>query len=298
MLRIQSFFFVLSLCALIAPTARAQVEGEGGAEVGADVGVEAGAAGEEGGGDVALSDEQALQEEQRPVGDDYHDPSDPFEDPAEGYFFAGLFYRHIFMPEFLINLFMDESTGASQPGFGAEVTYRKAGFDIIGSLWWQGYNTAGPFRAAGDPLEDTEWIESEMSIMYLAATFLWSTEFNEMFALEYGVGIGIGLVLGDSYRTEAYQVDGGWAKCNGPNDPPIPGFCEPGPVVADGADGAHYGAESNFWSEGGDWPNVWLWAAIPHLALRFKPVRQFMMRLEGGFSTGGFFMGAAANYGF
>jgi len=39
------------------------------------------------------------------------------------------------------------------------------------------------------------------------------------------------------------------------------------------------------------------WLALPHLALRFKPIKQLMMRVEGGFGLG-FFMGASAAYGF
>ena len=33
------------------------------------------------------------------------------------------------------------------------------------------------------------------------------------------------------------------------------------------------------------------WLALPHLALRIKPVRQFMMRVDAGFGLGFFFGG-------
>ncbi len=258
------------------------------------------AGGADGTGDAAPGNDAASVEGSAATGVP-REATDPHEDPEKGYIFAGIFYRQVFVPKFLLNLFLDQSTGTSTPGVGAEVTYRKAGFDITGSLWWQNYTVTGPFRGAGHPDTDTAILDSHISMMYAAASFMWSTPFNDMFALEYGLDIGIGLVLGDAYRTEAYpssqagSIDG-YAACAGPGVP-NPAYCDPS-NVPDNQSGGHYHAKSMKWSDGGSWPNVWLWAAIPHIALRFEPIHQFMMRVEGGFSTGGFFFGAAANYGF
>ena len=288
-------------CALPA-TAFAQMEGEGEVaaegEVSGGVAAEGdvGAAGtEEGAGTGRLGDEQAVVSERMGT-EEFRDSTDPYEDPTAEYYFVGLFYRHIFVPEFLLNLFTDESTGASNPAFGAEFTYRKGGFDIIGSIWWAGYGVDGPFRGSGDPAQDTEWIESNLSVLFLSGTFLWSTEFNEMFALEYGVALGVGLVLGDMHRTEAHPSGGGFEACDGPGNPD-PVYCDGPPIsgLCDG-DGGHY-CEEGKWSDGGDVPNVVPWLAIPQIALRIKPIRQLMIRIEGGFGLG-FFLGGAVNYGF
>lgn len=278
----------------IAQTAAAQ-DGTG------DISPETAAGTDDGAGTAPLGDEQAIHEER--VGtEEYHDSSDPYEDPTGEYYFLGLFYRHVFIPEFIIDLFTDESTGASNPAFGAEFTYRKGGFDIIGSLWWMGAGVEGAFRGSGDPDTETEWIDSSLSVLYISGTFLWSTEFSEMFALEYGVSLGVGLVLGSMTRTEAHRTGGDWQPCNGPGNPSSGEYCETtvAPTTPDGlcnGDGGHY-CEEGKWSDGGDVPNVVPWLAIPQIALRFKPVRQFMMRIEGGFGFPGFFLGAAANYGF
>lgn len=258
------------------------------------------AATEEGAGTGRLGDEQAVVSERLGV-EEHRDSTDPYEDPTEGYFFAGLFYRHIFVPSFLLELFTDDSTAASNPAFGAELTYRKDGFDIVGSLWWASYAVEGPFRAAGDPVQDTEFIDSNLSVLFLSASFLWSTPFNDIFALEYGVGVGLGVVLGSLNRTEAYPSDGndavnGYAPCDDPgtpnveycDGPPVRGFCD--------GEGGHY-CEEGKWSDGGDVPNVVPWLAVPQLALRIKPIRQLMIRIEGGFGLG-FFLGGALNYGF
>jgi len=285
------------------PAARAQVDdtgasGDVGASADVGIGMEAEAPPDDtggAGGGVMLGDEQATAEDQMGV-EEVRDSTDPWEDPHEGYWFAGLFYRHIFVPEFLLNLFLDESTGGSNSAFGAEVTYRKDGFDIIGSLWWAGYATEGPFQGAGDPITDMEMIDSGLSVLFLSGTFLWSTEFDDMFALEYGVAVGVGVVLGDVIRTEAYDAGGGnWRPCAGVGNPDAT-YCD-GPSARDGEDGGHYNVTARKWSDGGSVPNVVPWLAIPQIALRIKPIHQLMIRIEGGFGLG-FFLGGSMSYGF
>ena len=235
-----------------------------------------------------------------PVGTEpLRDPTDPWEDPHQGYYFVGAFYRHVFLPAFLIELFVDESVSGSNPGFGLEFTYRKDNFDIVGSLWWSGASAEGPFRASGDPIEDTEWINSGLSIIYASAAFLWSTPLNDIFALEYGLDIGLGLVLGGFERTEAYDTTptGGertWAPCTALGNP-SPTYCDE--VDPEERIIGRYPYDEDKWSGGGSIPNVFPWLAIPHLALRIKPIHQLMMRIEGGFGVG-FFLGGSINYGF
>ena len=108
------------------------------------------------------------------------------------------------------------------------------------------------------------------------------------------------MLIGDVYRWEAYpDSDGDYQKCVGEGNPDgtfcgspgtsAPNQCSPGQE--------HYGCHEGQWSDGGDVPNLVPWLALPHLALRFKPLKQLMMRVEGGFGLG-FFFGASAAYGF
>ena len=240
-----------------------------------------------------LDDEQALTEEQ--IGTTAtRSATDPFEEEHTPYYFLGAFYRHTWTPKFLIGLFTDEQTSASNPAFGLEFTYRKDSFEIITSLWYQSYSVNGPFRGNGDTVMETEFIDSDLKAAFVGAAFLWSTMFTDWIGLEYGLDIGIGGVWGDLERNEAYPSDasgsvGGYAPCSGPGDPASPSFCE--------AAGGNYGNEPS-WIDGGSRPVVWARLA-PHLAVRIKPIHQVVLRIDGGFDIfSGFFFGGAAAFGF
>ncbi|MCS6799739.1 MAG: hypothetical protein NZ898_14695 [Myxococcota bacterium] len=301
------------LLALAARTGVVRAQGEGGSgttpEPSAPSDDAAGSAAAA--GTALIGDEQAVVEE-RTGREQARDSTDPYEDPHESYYFLGAFYRHVFVPEFLLNLFLEESTGASNPGAGAFFTYRKDQFSINAEVWFVGYRTAGPYLAANDPLENTEFIDSELDVLFATASFTWSTPFNDIVALEYGVDIGLGLVLGTLTRTEARparpgnaQPDvNGYEPCpfdrtTGPTEPDA--YCAPNsdgrPTARDGEDGEHYGIQARKWSDGGDVPNVIPWLAIPRVALRIKPIRQLQIRIEGGFGVG-MFAGVSAAYGF
>jgi hypothetical protein len=252
-------------------------------------------------GPASLSDEQALYEEgNRPAA--ARDSTDPYEDPGEGYYFLGAFYRHVVVPKFIQNLFVDGGATVSNPGFGVQFEYRKAGFSIVGSVWWQDFGFSGPFRESGDPDVNTEIIDSNWSSLFASASFLWSTAFNDMFAIEYGIDVGLGVVLGSGRRTEAYPGSdvGGYNRCRGPTDPRAD-YCAPtrsgGATDPDGSDGEHYNVVARKWSDGGNVPNVVPWLGLPHIALRFKPIRQLQIRVDGGF-FGGFWFGGSLSYGF
>lgn len=258
---------------------------------------------------ATMSDEQVLHEERTGV-ENVRDSSDPYEDPHTGYYFAGLMYRHIVMPTFMQHLFADGGVTVSDPGFGGEFSYRKDGFTITGSLWWQNFSFINPFRTNGDSAFNTEIINSNWSSIIGAASFMWSTQFNDMLALEYGVDVGLGVVLGNGIRSEAYPSTGagsvgGYAACSMANDPhetPTPGvYCAPNPgggaSAQDGQNGEHYNVTARKWTDGGSVPNIIPWLGLPHIALRFKPVHQFQARLDVGF-FGGFFFGLGAQYGF
>lgn len=255
-----------------------------------------------------MSDEQVLHEESSPV-ENVRDDSDPYEDPHTGYYFAGVMYRHIIVPTFIQHLFADGGVTASDPGVGGEFTYRKDGFSITGSLWWQNFAFVNPFRTNGDSAFNTEIINSNWSSIIGAVSFMWSTPFNDMLALEYGVDLGLGVVLGNGTRSEAYPSNGpgsvgGYHACsmaNDPNEVPNGVYCAPNPgggtSATDDQNGEHYNVTARKWTDGGSVPNVIPWLGLPHIALRFKPVHQFQARLDMGF-FGGFFFGLGAQYGF
>lgn len=258
----------------------------------------------------------SLQQEQATMNPEpTRPPNSPHEDPTKGYWFLGAFYRHTWTPAFILKLFLDDITSANNPGTGLELTYRKDNLDITTNVYWQSYHDYGPFRTSGDPLGNTEIINSHLSVIGIGANFLWSTSFNDVFALEYGIDVGVGVVMGDMIRDEAYpepdkSVAGqkaGWAPCMGPNNPTTNSlgqavgngstYCD-SPSVPAGQKGEQYHVKALRWTQGGSVPNVWFRLALPHLALRIKPMKQMVMRVDFGFDLfSGFFVGGGLAFG-
>jgi len=215
----------------------------------------------------------------------------PHEEENKPYYFLGARFRLLWVPSFLVNLFADVEDwgGAINPGAGLEFTYRKNTFDIVTSLWWQGFSTGGPgfMKGQGDQRTEMEEINSKLNAFYLSADFLWSHPFNDVLAFTYGAGIGVGIVTGSLVRTEAYFQGGNWHPCTsaGSGEGDNPQYCE--------ATGGQYGVDEN--DSGGDVPPVVPWIALD-LGLRIKPHRNFMMRVDLGVGLG-FFLGVSGNYG-
>ncbi len=249
-----------------------------------------------------IGDEQVLAQEE--LGEEIvRSSTDPYEDPSKTYYFLGLGYWQSFTPSFIINLFAEESVSTNNPAFALQFTYRKDGFDIITSAWWQSFYAEGPFRANGDLPPETEIIKSTLSVLFIGADFLWSTAFNDVFSIQYGLGIGLGYVFGDINRHEAYPntdpsrapVYNGFSRCSAPGAD-NPAFCDSS-SVPDGEEGGHYDVNARNWANGGSTPLVWFRLA-PQLGVRIKPIKQLMFRINGGFDIlSGFFVGASINVG-
>lgn len=247
--------------------------------------------------EIKLRDEQTLHEEKEGV-EKRESGTDPTEDPEKDYFFLGLMGGVVILPSFLMNLFLEESQSIVNPAVGAEFTYRNDGFSIVASLFYAGYRGHGPFQVPGDPDTDVEWIDSNLGAVMGTVTFLWSTEFSQFVALEYGVGIGVGYLAGHLTRTEAYRKSNGdWAKCKGPNNPSEFGnYCGTN-IATENVRGEQYGVPAKNWNDGGDVPLIWPWLSIPQIGLRIKPVRQMQIRVNASFGLG-FYLGTSVAYGF
>ncbi|MEM9861070.1 MAG: hypothetical protein AAF938_05615 [Myxococcota bacterium] len=238
-----------------------------------------------------LSDEQVAAENA------YQEPearssTDPFEDPNQTYLFLGAFYRHQWTPGFMLGLFTDEYTAANNHAAGLELTYRKDGFDIVTSVYYQGYRVNGPFRGSGDAETETEIIDSSLFGIMASVDLLWGTDFNEYVGIQYGLGLGLGVLIGDLRRTEATPDGDGWQECTEVVDGDA--FCD----NVSGDISGHTGINPK-WFDGGSVPNLYFRFAVPVLAVRVKPIHQLMMRFSGGFDIfSGFFTSFSASYGF
>jgi hypothetical protein len=219
--------------------------------------------------------------------------TDPYERENTDYFFLGAMYRHVFIPSFIQRVApIEEGIDADNPGVGLTFTYRRNNFGVTANAFWNGAQGQGFYRESGDPRTDTEHIIADMGVIFLSAEFMWSFPIVEWFAIELGFDLGFGFVYGTIVRTEAYESSpgaGDWRRCNGPTNPNAQ-YCE--------ATGGHYGVTEPNWLNNGDIPVIVPWISVPHIALRFKPIRQIQIRIDGGWGIYNFFAGGSISYGF
>jgi len=220
----------------------------------------------------------------------------PVELPGKTYRAVGLRYRAVIVPKFMMNLFGSGGATVLANGIGPEFTIRKDNFEYGLSAWYTSYAMdPTPFKSKSDGAEAWEIVESHIKVLYLTSDFLWSHDFAPEFAVNYGLGAGLGIVWGDLNRTQAYpgkngnpSTGEGFQPCTAPGVPD-PNYC--------GNDNNHYGGYTEpSWANGGSKPIVFPWLVV-QTGFRYKPHKNFAARFDAGFGTSGFFLGLGADYG-
>ena len=213
--------------------------------------------------------------------------------PREWYF--GPFFRWMFVPEFMLSLFLDEAPTVGNPSFGATATHRGDDLNVVLGLGYTSYAFEDAFRISGDPEEDTEWLDSSLGLVHVTASLLWETDLSDKVSIEYGFGMDLGIVTGELVRNEAYPSGDGYAPCVAPGVPPAPlGYCEAPdtfPTDAYDEDGAHYGVVEE------RVPPVAPVPILPHLAVSYRPTPEW--QIKGEFGTALFFtlwLGVSVGY--
>ena len=209
----------------------------------------------------------------------------------------GAYLQGAFVPSFMLKLFLDDAPTVSNVGFGVTATHRnKDGMSFVIGLGYAPYSFAGPFRIAGDPQTDTEWLDSSLGLLHLRGQMLWSTDIvDDMLSFEYGVGLDVGIVLGELSRSEAYRdASGGFQPCAAAGVPDA-AYCDRpqglGATDAYDAYGAHYNVVEK------RVPPVMLIPMLPALALRYTPIPELAIKLDGAFGLMQFAIGLSAAYG-
>jgi hypothetical protein len=214
----------------------------------------------------------------------------------------GAYFQTAFVPSFMLKLFLDDAPTVSSVGVGATVTHRnKDGMSLVFGIGYAGYGFEGPFRIAGDPAQDTEMLKSTLSLLHLRVQMLWSTEIvPSKLSFEYGVGLDLGVVLGELTRSEAYaDAQGQYQACAAPGlaaaGVPNPLYCDIPVNVLGGtdaydADGAHYNVVEK------RVPPVMLIPMLPALALRFTPIPALAIKLDAAFGLMQLAVGLSASY--
>jgi hypothetical protein len=156
----------------------------------------------------------ARAQEAAPEGDDDGDatpiPVGPpmLDEPMIG---VGLRLRNVRMPRSVLELFVDHAPGgSSELGFGVEVFRRKGDFEFSFGLEYEKiFVEKGVWVEKGKepPENEVDYVEfDDFAWITAEVTFLNHTRFGRYFALRYGGGAGIGLLLGDVRRTD-YRCD-------------------------------------------------------------------------------------------
>ena len=291
----------VGLCTFSISSAQAQDETKeaadeaGGSEAGGDDAAATEAAPEESGDKASeAKGDEAAKEEPMAMEPDSEERGggSPLEVPGKSYMFLGLRYRGIIVPTFMMNMFGEGGDGVYVHAFGPEFSIRKDNFEYNFSIWYADYGMEPtPWKAKDDPIDAYEIVESKLKVLYLTADFLWSSDLSPQFAINYGMGAGIGFVFGDLYRQQATPPTTGappgeWVPCPGPGQAQ---YCD--------NDNDHYGDYSEpSWADGGSKPIIFPWLAL-QTGVRFKPHKNFVTRLDLGFGTSGFFFGLGADYG-
>ena len=133
---------------------------------------------------------------------------------AEIRYGVGLRLRTIYVPKFLIELGAEEvASGVNSFGIGADFVRRVADTEISMGLEYESLSPDDGYyvergRTALSP-GATDYLEFErFAWLTLDAAIFFHRELRDRLSLRYGGGIGLGLILGTIYETEAF--------CRGP----------------------------------------------------------------------------------
>ncbi|MDH5672543.1 MAG: hypothetical protein OEZ06_10365 [Myxococcales bacterium] len=252
--------------------------------------------GDESGGESGeeAGDEGGFDETDVDLGTD-EPPEEALEKPGSRVWDFGLYARYAYVPGFFLKFFLDAAPGVGSPGFGISALYHGEGEGAAFylGLGYTSYSFEDPFRISGDPLGDTEWLESDLGILEVTGSILWKSEFTKELTFFYGVGLELGVVTGELVRSEATNASGKWQKCTtwSPLDTQ---FCEPptGNLATNkyDEDGAHYGVVEE------RVPPVVPIPMLPHLLLDYSPIPDLALRAEMAFGLAQLWFGVSAGY--
>ena len=226
------------------------------------------------------------------------------EESALAHWWLGGYYRHLWIPGYVTDLFLSRAPAVSNDGFGAVATYRSSsGFNVEMGFGYAPYAFHGPFLADGMPIEDTELVRSDLALWHLTGSVLWDIEFHPVVALELGVGLDLGFFSGKVIRNEAYldPATGRFADCAGPLDPPVVGpngdpYCNV-PEHGGSTDRADQKGEQYHVREGAV-PPVMLFPMLPRVGLRLQPLRYLAIKAEFAFGIAQMWAGVSLHVGF
>jgi hypothetical protein len=244
------------------------------------------------------------------------DSSDTHEDRDKSYYFIGLRYRGTVIPKFFVNLFVDDGATFFSNTVGGEIDIRRDNHSTIPWIAWTGYGFGDTLflqKGKPDQPDNRSDVASGLWGLFLGLDELWSAPLDEKhhWDFEYGFGVGIGFIFGTLNNNWVYQTNdnSGLLSGNGNHYAICPTEALPANAAAVPGNDCTKAGHSNSsvakvggyqepnWFNGGSVPVVFPQITIPNLGVRYKPVKEFEMRVNLGFSITGFWFGISGNYG-
>jgi hypothetical protein len=216
----------------------------------------------------------------------------------------GAYLEGVWVPSFMLKLFLSAAPTVGNVGFGITATHRNPeGMSIVLGLGYSGYGFDGPFRIKGDPEDDTEYVSSTLGFLHVRGQLMWSAPIvKDTLTFEYGVGLDLGVVLGQMTRTEAFRdTSGAYQPCVAAHNPFVPSpsgkeYCEAPATLGAATDGYNqHGAQYHVVEK--RVPPVALIPMLPALALRYAATRELAIKLDAAFGLLQFVVGISAAYG-
>lgn len=126
---------------------------------------------------------------------------------------VGIRLRQVFLPESVIELFVQDAPGGGQNnGLGIEFIRQRGNMSfVLGLEWDKLHGTDGIYIDKGDaiPQDPVDYVRfNDFSWVAVDVNFMWQTNLvGEILSLRYGAGLGIGLLRGD-IRQDDYVCTG------------------------------------------------------------------------------------------
>jgi hypothetical protein len=254
---------------------------------------------------TALTDEQAAMEESRPRADLDNGISPRLDLTDHDYFSAGAFMRGLVIPDFVLNWFVHYyGSSIFNGGGGGYFAFRRNGLTVTFEVWYAGFGAQAAYNGTNNQPWEVDYVNSQLGVVFGNVAFQWAVPVNEWFAIDIGIGLGLGGVVGNMWRQDATPAAGGYVPCPGPGMG-APGYC-PNADTNPANDGTYQisgvpgvsGHPNPFGFGGGLVPPIFPWLDIPRITLRFTPIRQIVGRIDLGYSVYSFNFGASLGYQF
>ena len=226
--------------------------------------------------------------------------------PGRRYFFVGLRYRGNVIPQFMLNLFVDEGKTIYTNMIGVEFDLRKDGFSLIPALSYHELGTGDILfkqKNTNDIPGNYSLVNSGMKVVYATRRSALVDEDLE----ERRVRVRRRLRPRRRLRRPREQLGATDAERAArrptrqalhavrPSSRPGTG-CNPPTTRTPSVDKVN-GYKEPAGSAAARSPPLFPWIAVPQIGLRFKPIKNFVARLGIGFALTGFWFGLSGQYG-